>query len=81
MLREYHLSNSSKLTSNGNISSMGLDNSSMVKIMYRLHRSVSWLFHGHVLVVIDSHTKLLEVFLVKAATSFHTNKKLRMLFS
>ena len=33
------------------------------------------------LVVIDSHSKWLEVFPVKAATSFHTIEKLRMLFS
>ena len=33
------------------------------------------------LVVIDTHTKWLEVFPVKVATSFHTTEKLRMLFS
>ena len=30
--------------------------------------------------VIDSHTKWLEVFALKAATSFHTTEKLKMLF-
>ena len=33
------------------------------------------------LVVTNSHTKWLEVFPVKVATSFHTTEKLRMLFS
>ena len=33
------------------------------------------------LVVIDSHSKWLDVFPVKAATSFNTIEKLRMLFS
>ena len=48
----------------------------------RLHIDYAGLYQGHMfLVVIDSHTKWLEVFPVKAATSFHTIEKLRMLFS
>ena len=48
----------------------------------RLHIDYTGTYQGHMfLVVIDSHTKWLEVFPVKAATSFHTIEKLRMLFS
>ena len=59
---------------------MGLDDMSMVEITYRLCRPVSRTYVS-TLVVIDSHTKWLEVFPVKAVTSFHTVEKLRMLFS
>ena len=48
----------------------------------RLHIDYTSPYQGHMfLVVIDSHAKWLEVFPVKAATSFHTIEKLRMLFS
>ena len=47
-----------------------------------LHIDYAGPYQGHMFpVVIDSHTKWLEVFLVKAETSFDTIEKLRMLFS
>ena len=54
----------------------------MTRPWSRLHIDYAGTYQGHMfLVVIDSHTKWLEVFPVKAATSFHTTEKLRMLFS
>ena len=61
------MSKSLKLTPSGTTSSVGL------------HIDYAGPYQGHMfLVVIDSHTKWLEVF---PTTSFHTIEKLRMLFS
>ena len=48
----------------------------------RLHIDYAGPYQGKMfLIVIDSHTKWLEVFPVQAATSFHTTEKLRTLFA